>query len=86
MQGNLASSPTLQGNQSLDELKCPQRQKSTRLVQYQASPVEEEQQDLLWWVSLDQIVPLQALLLPRVPSMIITSDASTPGWGACWGA
>ena len=44
---------------------------------------EEALQDLLWWVSLDRTVPLQAPLLPRVPSMIITSDASTMGWGAC---
>ena len=46
---------------------------------------EEARQDLLWWVSLDRTVPLQAPLLPRVPSMIITSDASTTGWGACLG-
>ena len=46
---------------------------------------EEARQDLLWWVSLDRTVPLQAPLLPRVPSMIITSDAFTTGWGACLG-
>ena len=46
---------------------------------------EEAQQDLLWWVSLDRTVPLQAPLLPRVPSMTIMSDASTTGWGACLG-
>ena len=45
---------------------------------------EEARQDLLWWVSL-RTVPLQAPLLPRVPSMIITSDASTTGWGVCLG-
>ena len=40
---------------------------------------EEAQQDLHWWVSLDRTLPLQAPLLPRVPNMTITSDASNMG-------
>ena len=39
MQGNLASSPTLQGNPSLDELSVPRDISPNRPVQCQASPV-----------------------------------------------
>ena len=88
MQGNLASPPTLQGNPSLDELSVirGRRQLSpNRSVQYQLPLSEEARQDLLWWVSLDRTVPLRAPLLPRVPSMIITSDASTTGLGGLFG-
>ena len=45
----------------------------------------EVQQDLQWWVSLNQTAPLQAPLLPQIPNMTITSDASNTGWGACLG-
>ena len=45
----------------------------------------EAQQDLQWWVSLNQTTLLQAPLLPRIPNMTITSDASNTGWRACLG-
>ena len=38
--------------------------------------------DLQWWAALDRKVSLQSPLLPRVPTMIIESDASNVGWGA----
>ena len=85
MQGNLASSPTSQGNPSLDELSVPRDRgqlSPNRLVQCQASTVRGSATGPSL---VDRTVLLQAPLLPRVPSMTIMSDASTTGWGACLG-
>ena len=88
MQGNLASSPTLQGNPSLDELSVSRgrRQLSpNRPVQYQASPIRGSTTG----PSLVGITRSNCTITspPSTKSSQYdhTSDASTTGWGACLG-
>ena len=87
MQGNLAIFPSLQGNPSLDELSVTggRRQPSpNRPIQYQASPIRGSTTGPSL-VGITSNCTVTSPLLPRVPSMIITSDASTTGWGVCLG-
>ena len=78
----------LQGNPALMNSAFPEAEDNSVLASrfnIRLPLSEEAQQDLHWQVSLDQTLPLQDPLLPRVPNMTITSDASNTGWGACQG-
>lgn len=76
------------GIQALINLVVPRTEDNSVLASWfniRLPLLEEVQQDLHWWISLDQTLPLQVSLLPWVPNMTITSDVSNTFWGTCLG-
>jgi len=80
---NTASSLALQNTAVSDKLSGTGEPESNRIgIGEIQCPTKEAKSNLTWWISLDRKIPIQSVILPRVPSTTKELDASGKGWRA----